>query len=291
MSDVSTLSPAFVVEDAAALSGTDLSRCILLVTAGSHQFSYVVLDPLNNLFICLKSYQYGSSPGKEMFPEMLARCIGGDELLHAAFGEIRLGLDEPVHTLVPRAYFQPGRRRDYLSFLFGERPELAVRHDLLTATDAVNVYGIDNRLLEQLKETFPGAKVIHTETAWLSSLLKEHGAETGKQLYLRILPQRLTLTLLEKDKLLYHQTFFFQHELDVVYHTLQVCREYGLDPAAAAVRIGGEVAADAKVCRELAACLPRMGWLDRPSGFHYGEPFSRYPAHHFYSQLALAVCG
>lgn len=290
MTDPMTLAPAFMVDDASVLAETDMTRCILLMTVGHHQFGYAVLDPLHKRFITLKSYYYGQKNAEQTTLDVIEQCLDMDKMLFTAFQETRIGFDVPCHTLVPASYYHPSDRREYLSFLYGPQTDHVIMHDVLQEWNMVNVYGLNKNIVGYLRKEFSTGKICHTETAGFRSLLSQQELTEEPLFYVRILPHRLVFSAFLNKRLQYHQSFPFGDEQDVVYQLLNVLQQLGWDINATEIRLHGEINESSRVYQELERFVPRLHWAHRLHGYTFVPSFNNYPAHHFRNILSLAAC-
>jgi hypothetical protein len=283
--------PAFAIDDPQRMAKTDLTRCTLLMNVGAHQLSYAVFDPHDQCFIALKGYYFDTGAEEAPLLEIMEQCFNHDKILFTAFSKIKISFDNPEFTLVPASLFDPALKREYLALLNPEYPHRSLLHDQININSlkAVNVYAVSKNTAGYLKKEFSAARYYHTETAFLSSLLK-HEDHSGNRIYVRVLPGRITVVVIASGKLMMMQPYAINHGTDALYHVLNAIRRLHIQHERVQIFLSGEIEDSSPLYKELLYEIPEVSWLRRPDAYHYTQGFSRYPDHHFYHLLSLASC-
>lgn len=288
MKDTSQLQPVFSVDDPLLLQ-TDLTACTLLLQVGSQHFGYAVLDEFR-CFLALKYYSFQLDAQNKSALDAIEQFLDADKLLYTAFKQTVIGIDSAIQTLVPAPLYQAELKRDYLQYFNYNLHGQAILADKLPQLESVNIYAIDKNVLGYLKKEFATENVKNTHTALLQCLYNEYMHEDRQFMCIMVYPHNFSATVFSGRQLLYHQHIDYHSGLDVAYHALNILNQLELLPDETTVYLGGAVTEQSLVFEELYKYIMYVEWLQRPYGFHYSERFNAYPAHHFFTLLALAAC-
>ena len=117
--------------------------CQLFILIGQESLQYCILDTEKNTFIALADYRLPASPKTpEIFYSHLSQLISEEEILLKKYPSVVIGIDTPMHTLVPSPLFDTGQMTKYLEFNFRLPDGCQVRSDRVEEIDAYNIYGI-----------------------------------------------------------------------------------------------------------------------------------------------------
>lgn len=289
MTDISLPEPGFVIEDAPELAQTDLTTCMLFMNVGHEQLAYTIYNPAKRCFISLKSYYFETGRIANKVLEILEQCFDTDKMLYIDFKEIRLSFDYPEFTLVPAEKYDKKLKSRYLSLLYPEQPDQVFLRDPVRKPNAVNVYSLNKNVAGYLKKEFGKAHIYHSETAVLNTLMQQK--ETAEhRVYVRVLPKRITLTILSGDRLLMMQPYAIHHEMDALYYVLNAINQFNLPFGKTEIRLYGDIDENSPVYQKLHFEADTISWLARPGNFNYVDTFNRFPDHYFYNLVSLALC-
>lgn len=281
--------PAFAADDAQKLAKTDLTKCSLLLNIGSHLLSYAIFDPRDQYFISLKGYYFDLDTHGHPLIEFLEQFFDRDKILFTAFSQTKISFDTPEFTLIPLDLYDPALKREYLGLIHPEYGTQSLLIDQINAHKAVNLYAVDKNVSGYLKKEFRAARYYHTETAFLCALMK-YEEQAGKRIYVRIMTDRITITVMDDGRLLMMQPYVISHGMDALYYVTNAMKRHQFRPEETRVFLSGEIEEDSPLYLELHYEIPSVSWLKHPAAFHYVPAFRDYPEHHFYNLLSLASC-
>lgn len=282
--------PAFTVDDETLLE-TDLTACHLLVLVGSGTFSYVVYEPVARKFLALKSYHFKPQKLALADLEMIEEVFDADKLLFTAFKSILLAFDTGGGVLVPQLYYMPSLKKEYLHLSQPEKMQEAILSDLLPDLPMVNVYSVDKDLLGFLRKEFSTDRVIHANSALLQSYPLDLDFRSPDGIaFVEVQRSTFTITIYVGGKLIIQQEGEYLAGLDVVYQLVNMLRQLELDEQRVKVKLGGAVATDAEVYKELYKFIPHLEWVQRLPGFTYITAMQEIPGYYFHNLYALALC-
>ena len=116
--------------------------------------------------------------------------------------------------------------------------------------------------------TAPAGRLLHHTSALLAGLVNQRGAAAPRRLYLNPGQQELTLVVLGQH-LEYCNVFPCTTAEDVVYYTILVMQELGLDPDQDEVTVWGELTPDSAVFSLLRTYVRNVRFGSRPGNVQY----------------------
>ena len=234
----------------------------LYLLAGPRRLCLAVADVERRKFLVLEEYELpaGGVP---------ALAEQHDFLGLRGWNAVRLAVTGRAFTLLPAPLFRPGDEGAALRLHHTPTPTETVRHTLHPGLELVNVFAADAGLADWLAATHGASgRLLHHTSALLAGLVHQRGATAPRHLYLNPGPQELTLVVLGQH-LEYCNVFPCATAEDVVYYTILVMQELGLDPDQDEVTVWGELMPDSAVFSLLRTYVRNVRFGSRPGNVQY----------------------
>ncbi|WP_198172712.1 DUF3822 family protein [Hymenobacter ginkgonis] len=218
-----------------------------------------------------------------------------DLLGHPGWTRVRIALAGRAFTLLPAPLFRPGDEALYLAPHYALAPtEEALAYPLplaAPATDVVSLFAANQALTSWLDATYgPAGRLLPSSAALLAGLLNQPGsAITTRQLYLSLADQELTAVVLG-PQLEFCNVFAISTAEDVVYFTILVMQELGLNPDQDAVTVWGELTADSPIFTLLGTYVRQVRFGARPFGLQYSYRLNELADYRHFDLFSLAFC-
>jgi hypothetical protein len=211
------------------------------------------------------------------------------------WGRLRLGLAGRATPLLPAPLYRPGDEAAYLRL----HHELALDDEALAytlplpapATDIVSLFAAPSSLVQWLQHTHgPSARLLPQASALLSGLLHQRGPGAApRQLYLNLADHDLTAVVLG-TQVEFCNTFAVSTAEDVVYYTILVMQELGLNPDQDTVTIWGELTSDSATYGLLGTYVRHLRFGTRPFGLQYFYYLNELADYRHFDLFSLAFC-
>ncbi|OGX83300.1 hypothetical protein BEN48_17140 [Hymenobacter glacialis] len=234
----------------------------LYLLAGPTRLYLTAVDVERQKFVALEEYILG--PGG--VPALAAQH---DFLALRGWNAVRLAVTGRAFTLLPASLFRPGDEAAALRLHHTPTPTETIRHTTHPSQELVNVFAADTALANWLGATHGATgRLVHHTSALLAGLVHQRGAAAPRRLYLNPGQQELTLVVLGQH-LEYCNVFPCSTAEDVVYYTILVMQELGLDPDQDDVTVWGEFTPDSAVFSLLRTYVRNVKFGARPGNVHY----------------------
>jgi hypothetical protein len=267
--------------------------CQLFVMIGKESLQYCVLDSDRNKFIALADYRLSSDARKtEQQIEAVHDLISSEEFLIKNYPSVVTGFDTPYHTLVPASLFDQEYSGQYLGFNFNMKNGYHYLSDRVEEIEAVNVGGISPELKEIISSKFSKNIFVHRTTGLIKAAnLHQKVNPPSSRLFLFEKGKSIELFLFDNNKPLLINTFPFKGKEDILYYSLFVLEQAGIQPDQAEICIGGMLDEGSDTSRLLQQYAGKVTFISRPANFAYSAIFDHLPIHRYIDLFALALCG
>jgi hypothetical protein len=211
------------------------------------------------------------------------------ELLgQAGWAQVRMALTGRAFTLLPAPLFRAGDEEIALRLHHQLISTETTRHFVHPNLDLVNVFAADAELASWLSATHgPQSCLLHHTSALLAGLLHQRGPAAPRQLYLHLGQQELTLVLLQQQRLEFCNVFPYGSAEDVLYYTILVMQELGLNPDQDELTIWGDLTSDSALFELLRTYIRRLRFGSRPYDLQYSYRLNEVLEYQYFDLLSL----
>ncbi len=252
----------------------------LYLLAGPARLALAVADVDRRKLLVLEDYDLpaGGLPALAETHDLLAR---------RGWNEVRLAVTGRAFTLLPAPLFRPGDEATTLRLHHSLKPTETVHHLTHPTLELVNVFAAENVITNWLTATHgPGGRLLHHTSALLAGLGRQREAGAPRRLYLNLSPDNLTLVVIGQQ-LEYCNVFAYTTAEDILYFTILVMQEIGLNPDEDQVTIWGELTHDSAVFDLLRTYLRHIRLGARPFDLQYSYRFADVFEHRYFELLSL----
>ena len=265
----------------------------LFILIGQESLQYSILDTEKNTFVAVADLQLPSPPKTpEIFYAELSRLISEEDALNKKYPSIVIGLDTPMHTLVPAPLFDSGQSKRYLEFNFGMTGDGQVSADRIEEIDAYNVYAIPKGLLDLLRLNYREAALFHRTSALIRAIYNDQNLNPATAgVFLNVREQFIDLISFESGRLAYFNSYSCTSKEDMLYYTLYAIEQLSLRPDTAQLFISGTIDNGSESHRLLEQYIREVSFSERLNLWEYSPLLGQLPAHRYQELYALALCG
>ena len=234
----------------------------LYLLAGPTHTSLAVTDVERRKFVALEEYV--------LPPDGLPALASAHDFLNQrGWNAVRLAVTGRAFTLLPAPLFRAGDEIAALRLHHTLAPTEAVRHTTHPGLELVNVFAAPVVVAAWMESTHGTAgRLLHHTSAALAGLVHLRGATAPRRIYLNPGHQELTVVVMGQH-LEYCNVFSCSTAEDVVYYTILVMQELGLDPDQEEVTVWGELTPDSAVFSLLRSYVRNVRFGTRPGNVQY----------------------
>lgn len=160
--------------------------------------------------------------------ETLKDFFFAHDFLTWKYKQIRILVQTPIYTLIPKTIFDEKESRNFLSFNFVHAEKYPLT-DELNEQQAVLAYGMDNEIYEFCSRSFIHPRFIHTLTPLISYWGKENNTDSSRRMYAVWEKKDLHILCFQGRDLLLVNSFTAGLPEDAMYYILYAWRQAGME--------------------------------------------------------------
>ena len=206
------------------------------------------------------------------------------------FSKARICITSSQYTLVPEALHHPGDEQAYFNLNFKNVSDVLVHRSHVNAYDLFTIYSIENELQKELTHLFQDPKFIHHSDVLLNSVNRLSRNNSNKQVFINVRQDEMDIIVTEGKKLILMNTFTRNSNEDVLYYTLFVCEQLGIDPERTPFTLLGEVEKESALFKLLYNYVRKISFGERTRTLSFSNKFNDIPAHFYHTLFNLALC-
>lgn len=219
---------------------------------------------------------------------LLPQLTEHELLSQPGWGQVRLALLGRAFTLLPAALFRPGDEAAALRLHHQPAPGETLHYHAHPNLELVSIFAAEAGLADWLRATHgPKTGFLHHTSALLAGLLHQRGPAATRRLYLHLGARELTLVLLDQQRLEFCNVFSFSSAEDVLYYTILVMQELGLNPDQDELTIWGDLTSDSALFELLRTYVRRLRFGTRPYDLQYSYRLNQVLEYQYFDLLSL----
>ena len=252
----------------------------LYLAVGAGRLRVAAAETARPSFVLLEDYAL--PPGG--LPALAAAhdCLG-----RAGWHAVRLATTGRAFTLLPAALFRAGDEAAALRLHHALGPTEAAYARAHPGLELVSVFAADAALAGWLAAAHgPAGQLVHHTSGLLAGLAHQRDPGAPRRLYLSLGHQELTLVVLG-PQLEYCNVFSFATAEDVLYYTVLVMQELGLNPDQDELTVWGELTHDSALFTLLRNYLRHVRFGPRPYDLFYSYRLNEVFDHRYFDLFSL----
>ena len=262
----------------------DFETAQLFTEAGPMGFSLVVLGA-DNCFKAVVIYPFSPGIIETEIADKLKEICNSENLLKKQYSRSHNFWAFTESILVPAELMNADRNLNMLNLVFGDAKQGIIHSDFLYKHNLHNVY----RIPEAVIDTFSAALPVATQTHLFSAIVNRDMPE-GNHLFTVFYGNSLTIMLCKEGKLQVIQNFNYTHADDCVFHLLNVCKGFDVQPDSVTLHINGMIDEKSGLYASVYKYFLNIEFDELPGSYTYADEIKNHPPHFFSHLFALATC-
>ncbi|GAB4034408.1 DUF3822 family protein [Spirosoma jeollabukense] len=269
-------------------------KSVLCLEVGRDRLRLLVQDAAGRA-LCLEDYAFPSLLTERPLTSVLPDVFRNHAVLAAGpWQEIRIGVNSPSFTLVPKPLFRKEYAGSYLAFMRGSSlpaHEFAQVYDHETE-GFLSVFNVEHQLVDYFSEVYPlqPLRYVHQISALLQATAElDRHTLTPDSVYLYFEDEYVTILFRKAHKLQYCNRFGYKNVQDLVYYVLYALDEQQLSIDTVHIALYGEITPFAEAFTELKRFLPHLSFGHAPAGLSLAAEFNDLPDHRYLSLYGLGL--
>jgi hypothetical protein len=272
------LNPTFNIQAA----NINTSNADLYLTIDANGLSFIILEEGVSRALVIYHFEAGTSI---TVVDHINDIITDHPVLQQKFKKVHIIYGYPVSVLVPQQFINSNNHSALLELVFGDTNDMVLRTELLEKKSLTNIYGVPAEIEQVLSRYFEFA-----ESGHIYSLLPGVADEAGHHLYCIFGTGELKAIVIKDGQLQAMQNFCYKTPEDVIYHLLNCCKCFDIDPDEIDIRLSGMIDESSPLYKELYKYFLLLNFDVLPEKFEYPEEIKQFPEHYFSHLYSLAAC-
>ena len=264
----------------------NIARYSLNLSISSKEFSYCIIDTLQNRCVALEGFPLEES--LETIPlATLDSIIDEHAFLSAGYWkEINVMIEEQNFNLIPTALFST----DLLTEVLPVSTNLDHHYNSLSSIGISVAYTIPKNIKHWIQGKYPSQSINYkSPVAVLISTAQFHKVETKDTpaLFIHLDEDQLHISCIKEKKLLFFNSFTTRSTEDTAYFTMLVVDQLKLDQEKTPVKITGNIHTYNSHYLRLGDFIQSLSFGSRPSSLTFGYEFDEIEEHFYFDLLSL----
>ncbi|MEQ1745528.1 MAG: DUF3822 family protein [Saprospiraceae bacterium] len=249
----------------------------LYAVLGTESVSLMGVDA-TDMVLAVETWHYaGAGKPFALLEGDVRRLLKESAIWGLSYSQIHGCLFHPYITLVPRRLFQHGDLSGYFKLLLPSG-DFVYAYEELPELDAYLVSATEKAQANLFNELFPSARHRHLAAPLLRFVRETSGAQEHT-VFLNLRHQTAQVIVLERQNLLFYNTFQFATASDLLYYALLVYDQFRLKPAEIPLLLAGTILPDSELYRVLYRFVREMQFVTPPGLAQSSSNPETLPAH------------
>lgn len=262
----------------------DFETAQLFTEAGPMGFSLVVLGA-DNCFKAVVIYPFSPGIIETEIADKLKEICNSENLLKKQYSRSHNFWAFTESILVPAELMNADRNLNMLNLVFGDAKQGIIHSDFLYKHNLHNVYRIPEAVIDIFSTALPVATQTH-----LFSAIVNRDLPGGNHLFTVFYSNSLTIMLCKEGKLQVIQNFNYTHADDCVFHLLNVCKGFDIQPDSVTLHINGMIDENSGLYAAVYKYFLNIEFDTLSGDYTYDEAIKNHPPHFFSHLFELASC-
>lgn len=256
----------------------------LILEWGKHSLSFSVFHALDNRVLTTEVIELHM----DLFDftrQDFEKLIKENEIFAFSFQKIVCLLDLNYLSLVPTAFFEESKIESYLKFNLNlPSGNLLYKSQAILSTDYEALYALPKNLVDAMESAFMNVSFNLSNISLLNYFAKFTQLDSFFEIHFN--DDFLSIFYYKENKLLFYNTFNYISPEDIVYHTLNVMNELGLDNERELVYFSGQLMEETANMELLKNYVKYLKAMERSNKINYSTKVEAMPSHYFVQHYA-----
>lgn len=268
--------PSLIIDP--SLESNAAGPCSLHLVASDQMVQLSLLERRTLKVLALEKIRLPFSSEKNYAEKIKA---ASQLLKNHSFQQVKLVVESSNYTLVPESLFKPGEEYRYYRLNFHTDLTSVVMVGQVSKYGLFCLYGVSPGFADAFRSVFPDTQFYHHMQVLLNNRFVNSRNDSAPTMSLNIRQNQLDIIVSEGKKLLLTNSFRWQTMEDILYYSLFVCEQLGLNPEKNKLILSGSVERSSAIYKLLENYFSSISFDELPglkTGYGMEEmPFSENP--------------
>ena len=273
------------IQESAVLENR-LNDYILTIQYSLDGLSFVIFDKKEQKFLCLKHYT--TSKKEITLSDILTELQEKESWKLKDFHKVNFIIDNKHSTFVPKEFYDEKLSKQYLDTL--QVPSSNVKVDNVKS-DIYNIYSVDDDIAATINIFSKDACIQHTSTILINSLIKEFSERNAEtRVFVNVKNNYYELTIINKDRLIFHNYFNFNTKEDFLYFLLFTFEQTKVDNETVPLYFMGFIENNSSIINLCSRYIRNIRFINRDNNLKFVNELDTIPYYYYYTLYNSVSC-
>lgn len=245
-------------------------------------FSFFLQNNNDKVITGLSAYIFEKKDVANNIAEALERFFSKEDIPKEKFNRTFISYSFNESILTPGLYYSHSENNKNLDLVYGDIEQGLIFTEHVAQNNLYNTYRIPKKIYNIISSRFDAVACSHQ----YSLLIKQHYKEDIlKLIFYR---SKIIILLQKANKLQIIQSFNYTTSEDVLYHMINVCRQFDVNNIN--TELCGMIEKDSALFQEIEKYLLHITFSELPQELLYADELKDIPSHFFSQLFAFALC-
>ena len=186
--------------------------------------------------------------------------------------------------LVPEKYMDSNLNKEMLSLIYGEDFNAVQISELVNSKSIHNLYRVPAYTKTGIENSFKNYSAVHSTSLQIKNEFE------GDLINCIVYQEMIKVLVYKKSQLQLVQQYKYTGPNDVVYHVLNICKQFELNPSSTPMRLSGMIVKDSQLYQALYNCFLDINFSTPSNQIQIADQLSHLPNHFFSHLTELVSC-
>jgi hypothetical protein len=211
------------------------------IQANTNGLTYCISDDIMGSYVLFRKHRFNHVHLIGDLIEKITEVFETDELINMQFHAVRfMGFTQQT-TLVPDAYFDRNKMRDYLMFSHAGDIDQELFYNHISPPGIHNVFALPHDLVSKITSHFKKIEFMNQTTPFLRHIANQKDAFNNPAVFVSLNRGFFDIACTGDGKLKLYNTFQYANDSDLLYYIVFVYNQLGFDTLKIPLYFSGEM--------------------------------------------------
>ena len=253
-------------------------------------FSYLIMDAGTNVIVAMESYLSDDLTDEKDIFSTFEKALALNKLNGKKFQSVACIIGSRNYTLIPNELFDEAESSTYLGFLHPTQQNSQILHDNLTDNECVGIYSVSNYLINNIKETWPEAKIVHESSVFLRHISKLAKFKDLTRVYLYVKNRSFDMAVFKNGNLSFFNNFKFNTKDDFLYFLMFAIEQQKISAEETPICVSGMILGDSEILKLCERYIKDIRFIKNRHPIQVSETLIEIPSQYYYIPYQILQC-
>jgi hypothetical protein len=250
-------------------------------------FSFCIYEPLSNKFILLSHKGMDETLSVN---ENFSRFINTEPLFKHSYRSVSMMYALNPSTPIPSPVFQEEDAATFYNLNYNLSETQSLRYDVIDNIDMMNVYAVENAMVEIMQNRFGEFSIRHLNTVKQLQSVSVAPGNAVSRVLLSVTSKDFFISAFKNNQLQLQNCFPYKNDDEFLYFFLYCFNQLQLDQHQTIVELEGCIPRHSSLINAVKKYINHVEPITWPASFNFSNEFYEHPAHCFNALFYLHLC-